>query len=93
MSDLTKPEARALSLFWNLSTAAERTVLKITFSNTHTVCFKSGGSISLTSNLTSYRLQGLEEYTQYIVNISVVVRDYNVGGSAISMTTKPTGKR
>ena len=84
---LIESKTTMVSLSWNITKGIVMTEIRISYFNTDEMCFNDSSNVSLSSEKWSHNLRGLEEYTKYVIEITVSHDGYIIGGDSIIVNT------
>ena len=68
-----------VSLSWDIAEGTVVTEIRIFYFNTDEMWFKDTGNVSLSPDKSNYNLHGLEENTQYVIEITILREGYIIG--------------
>ena len=81
-----------VSLSWNIAGRTVVTEIRISYFNTDEMCFKDIGNVSLRPDQQNHNLHGLEEHTQYEIEITVLHEGRIIGRDSIIANTTADSK-
>ena len=81
-----------MSLSWDIAEGTVVTEIRISYFNTDEMCFKDTGNVSLSPDKANHNLHGLEEHTQYVIEISILREGRIIGGDSIITNTTADSK-